>query len=347
MRRKIFAALFAAALPLLFPLSALAAPEDGEQVGEPSQTVETTAPPDTAADTSEQIGFSGEIDPRTGLPISDGSGALSGVYMASDSSFSYDMKEKRFVNRIGDNSFESNVPNGAVLPYDAVVYIDLPTGLDAVLYRNGDSVDDVSPNKISGEGSYVLDVRSGSSGTSSYFSFVIMPEITNTVREIVLPSDFSFDYIYLNDAELSPDFSNSFTLRGDGAYRIAWSCEQLEERFELSFLLDTAAPTIELTGVSNGEASSPVTLTGLEDDAYVLVTHNDRTLKITGIDYTLETPGEYHLTVCDMAGNSTPYSFIIHVYLDMSAGAAIALVAAILSALGIYCYRVRRHPRVG
>ena len=356
MGRRIFAALSALVIFAYLPLSALAAPEDGIEDTEAAETVEGVEGDEGIADAEgvegavsegTDIAFSGELDPRTGLPITEGGALPDGAYEAPDGSFHYDADEMRYVNRVGDNTFESNIPNGAILSDDAVVYIDLPAGLGGVLYRNGDIADDVSVEQISGAGSYVIEVRSGNEGASSYFSFVIMPEITASVRELVLPAGFSFEYVYLNDQPVELQYTNSFTTAQDGAYNIAWSCEEIDERFELHFTLDTVAPTIDITGVTNGAASGPVTLSGLEQGAYMLITQGGETLKVSGMDYVLEVPGDYQVTVCDMAGNSTPYAFTIHVYLDISAGAAIALVAAGLAALIIYCGRVRRHPRVG
>ena len=57
--------------------------------------------------------------------------------------------------------------------------------------------------------------------------------------------------------------------------------------------------------------------------------------------------GTYHLTVYDQAGNSTSYDFVIHVYLNLSAFAAIALLLAGILGLCIYSRYIKKHPRVG
>lgn len=99
--------------------------------------------------------------------------------------------------------------------------------------------------------------------------------------------------------------------------------------------------------MTDGEAHSPVTLTDLEQDAYILLEQDGESSVIRSSDTVIQDAGAYRLTVYDQAGNSTTYEFTIHLYLNLSAIAAIGLILAVLAGLWIYSRYIKSHPRVG
>lgn len=334
MRRKLTLILLAALLPLLvFP--ALGAPGDG----------------DTAETSAADVNYSGPLDPMTGLPAGTRlSGDEPGYVTLQKDACSYDSARGCYVNTVGTLSFTSSVPNGAILNAGAqTVSFSIPRGLSAVLYRSGSAVADADLSDITDAGNYRLEVRAGNSTESVTFSFRLLGELSSGVSELALPAGFSFVYLRLDGQELTPEYSNYTTLRLDGTYEFCWACEEIGRQYAVRFTLDTAAPTLLLPEVVNGEAHSAVTLTDLEKDAYVLLTDTKtgETNTILYGDTQITQAGSYRLSVYDRAGNHTDYSFTIHVYLNISALAAIALVLAGIAALLGYSRYIRRHPRVG
>lgn len=333
MGRKYSVILLFAVLIYTLSLPVLAAPED-YVVSEEGQLTD--------------VGYSGPLDPLTGLPMDGGLTSANGSYIPLDGTRSgYDKDQHCFVNYVGSLSFTSNIPNGAMISKNQTVSFDLPTGLTGILYRNGDAVTDADLTNINQTGNYLLEV--GSHAASDTFAFQIVGDMNNSLRELQLPPSFTFDYVNLNNETLTTTFTNYTELLEDGVYEVRWSCREIGISYNLNFTLDTVAPTLALPEVTNGEAHSKVTFADLEQGAYVVAeekkTGEVKTLNLATAE--LEDPGTYHLTVYDQAGNSTSYNFTIHFYLNLSAFAAIGLLLAGVLGLWFYSRYIKKHPRVG
>lgn len=291
------------------------------------------------------VTYSGLLDPRTGLPLDQSREDPE----ALSTQLGYDEVKRVFVYPAGDLSFTSNVPDGAVLSLlgSDQVSIVLPDGLSGTLYRNGDVVGDADLSSITDPGGYLLEVRGGSSSQSASFSFTIADELTNSLTEIRLPSGFSFQSPRLNGEELNCEYSNYIELLEDGEYDLAWGCPEIIRSYPLSFTLDTQAPTLALPEVVDGQAHSAVTLTDLEPGARILLESGGETRTILSALDQIREAGSYRLTVYDGAGNYNQYDFVIHVYLNISALAAIALLILGLGGLFGYSHYIKKHPRVG
>ena len=332
MSRKMTALLLGAALAGALALPALAAP--GDYVVTDRGLTDVT--------------YSGALDPRTGLPAgraeSDGS-----YYPLRGEESGYDQEQRCYTNRLGSKSFLSSIPSGAVLSRSQITQVSftLPVGLTGTLYRGGDQVEDADLTGISDPGSYLLEVRSASSSDSVTFPFTILDQLTNSLAEISLPDGFEFEYIRLNGEGLTPQFNNYLELLEDGDYELCWSCPDIGQSYTVAFTLDTAAPTLALPQVTDHQARSAVTLEDLEEGARILLESDGETRTIVSASTVIRDPGRYVLTVYDQAGNSTRYDFVIHLYLNLSAAAAIALMLAGLLALVGYSRYIRKHPRVG
>lgn len=332
MTKPIRMTLLAAAAAVLLTLPAYGAPEE-----------ET---PSFAAPSQADVTYSGLLDPRTGLPLEQN--RLDPEELTAQ--LGYDKSKRVFTYSAGDLSFTSNIPNGAVLSLfsgGSKVTVTLPDGLSGTLYRNGDAVSGVDLTSITEPGGYYLDIRGGSSSQSATFSFTIVEELTNSLREVQLPTGFSFQSPRLNGEALSSEYSNYIEFLEDGEYDLAWGCEEIGQSYSLSFTLDTKAPTLALPEVTGSQAHSAVTLEDLEAGAYILLESGGETKTIRSSMDQIKEAGTYRLTVYDQAGNSTQYDFVIHVYLNISALAAIALLALGLGGLFGYSHYIKKHPRVG
>ena len=340
MIRKLSAALLAWALVRLLALPVLAAP--GEEEAPDESGLETTAIQAVQSDP----GYSGPLDPLTGLPADLGND-LDRYYALGTDGGSYDRDGQCYVYQLGGGAFTSNIPNGAVVSQGQTVSVSLPVGMTGTLYRSGDAVENPDLTNITQEGGYLLEVRGSGSGESLSFSFRILGEVTNALSELSLPGGFAFDYIRLNGEALTAEYTNYLELLEDGDYEIRWSCPDIAQSCTVSFTLDTQAPTLALPEVTDGQAHSPVTLTDLEQDACILLERDGESSVITSADTVLRDAGTYRLTVYDQAGNSTVYNFTIHLYFNLSAIAANGLLLAGLAALWGYSRYIRTHPRVG
>ena len=340
MVKKLGAALLAGALVWLLALPVLGAPEEGEASEE--EVLES----ETVQISHADPGYSGPLDPLTGLPADSG-GEEERYYTLREGLYSYDRENLCYVNILGSASFSSSIPNGAVVSQGQAVSVTLPAGMTGTLYRSGDVVESPDLTNITQEGNYLLEVRSGSSGESLSFSFRILGKVINSLTELSLPGGFSFDYVQLNGEELTLSYSNYLELLEDGDYEIRWSCPDIAQSYALSFTLDTQPPVLALPEVTDGQAHSQVTLADLEQDGYILLERDGESSVITSPDTVIRDAGTYRLTVYDQAGNSTVYQFTIHLYLNLSAIAAIGLVLAGLAALWGYSRYIKSHPRVG
>lgn len=291
------------------------------------------------------VSYSGLLDPRTGLPLDQSREDPETLPVQ----LGYDETKRVFVYPAGDLSFTSSIPDGAILSLSGgdKVSIVLPEGLNGTLYRNGDVVSDADLTGITAPGGYLLDIRGGSSSQSAAFSFTIADELTNSLTEIQLPTGFAFQSPRLNGEELSSEYSNYMELLEDGEYVLSWSCPEIGRSYSLSFTLDTQAPTLALPEVVDGQAHCAVTLSDLEPGAYILLESNGETRTIRSSLDQIREAGTYRLTVYDQAGNYTQYDFVIHVYLNISALAAIALLVLGLGGLFGYSRYIKKHPRVG
>ena len=332
MGKKILPLLLSAALAGLLAVPSLAAPPDYVVTG--SGLTDVT--------------YSGALDPRTGLPLGQSTGT-GDYYPLRGEEYGYDRKLHCYTNRLGSLSFTSSIPNGALLSAGRMdpVSITLPVGLTGTLYRNGDEVPDADLTQITQAGSYLLEVRSTSSTDSTAFSFTILDTLTNSLMEISLPDGFSFEYVRQDGEGLTLAYRNYLELLEDGSYELCWSCPDIAQTYTVSFTRDTAAPTLALPEVKDGQGRSAVTLTDLEEGAYILLESGGETKTITSPSTVIRDAGKYVLTVCDQAGNRTQYSFTIHVYLNLSAAAAIGMMLAGAAALFGYSRYIRKHPRVG
>lgn len=307
----------------------------------------TLVVPVLAADTAED--YIGELDPSTGLPLGsykDADGESS-TYIVVDDAFHYDPEKKIFLYTIGSSRFSSNIPNGAVVPDDQTVSIQLPGGVTGTLYRDGSAVEEADLTAITETGFYVLQLTGSGLYDSGQFTFTIMPDLTNQMNKLRLPEGFSFAYIMQNGIELDHAHSNYYEFLEDGEYQICWRNETINRQYIVKFTLDRQAPTLALPEVVDGKASSQVSLSDLEAGCYIVVETNGESRTLKGTGNTLKEAGDYVLTVYDQAGNFTQYSFTIEFYLNFSAVAVIIMVLLILAGILIYCRRVRKTARVG
>ena len=352
MGRKLSLLLLITILISSFTMPAWAAPGNSAPSME-TVTIQSSSTSQQNGQSDQQraaVDYSGPLDPLTGLPVTNSSAEDPSYVVLKEGSFGYDQDRRCFVNVVGSRSFNSNIPNGAILSVGRhKASFTIPTGLAAKLYCNGELQSEADLTNITQPGSYILEVSVSNTYDSSSFSFRILDEKTNAITEFALPSGFAFESVLKEKEALTPDYQNYTQLLEDGSYEISWSNTEVGQSYTTTFVLDTLAPVLALPEVENGEAHSEVTLTDLEAGAYVVLKEKStgETKTITSATTEIKNAGTYHLTVYDAAGNFTEYDFTIHVYFNLSAIAAICLMLAGVAGLAIYSRYIRKHPRVG
>lgn len=363
------AALLATAAALMWSLSlpALAAPEDDPPAGEEASAGEETptgeeTPADGETPADEEIPdlltpdmvdptYTGPLDSRTGLPLPEAQRERAdpdAPIPLGEGSYSYDPAAGRYRIAVGTRSFTSTVPQGIILPHGESVAFHLSDGLTGVLYKNGDIVNDADLTGIRDTGEYIFQVQGGGLYDTVSFPFTIMGDLTKSLADYPLPDGFTFDSVTLNDEALTLEFNDSIDFLEEGKYVLEYSCEEIGRSYRLAFTLDRTPPSLALPEVVEGAARGPVSLADLEPGAAVQVQwEDDEPYWVTSADTMLTESGRYVLTAYDQAGNSQAYSFLIHIYLNISAFTAIALLAAGLLGIIFYCRWVRKHARVG
>ena len=368
------AALWTLCLPLLLCVGVLAAPEDGEGYTEEDYLAENApgsveiapaanpyrlyedltsydAADWTQTGTSVSPAVTADIDPRTGAERETTvEGETREFYPLSPGQFGYDKIDHVYTNFFGSSSFTSTVPNGAVVSRGTHVSFQIPPGASAMLYRDGDLMQESDLADIAEVGDYYLSVQVGQSGANTRFEFRILNDITNNFSEMSLPAGFTFTGVYLDGEPIQLDYDNYYDFLLDGKYRVVWGCEPISQSYELTFTRDTETPALTISGLSNEttmEANGPVTLSWEDENAFVVVHTEGKDQRIGTPPTEIKQAGEYTVTIYDTAGNSASYDFIIHVYLNLSAYAAIALVLFGVALVLAYCRRVRKHSRVG
>ena len=102
------------------------------------------------------VDYSGPLDPLTGLPVTNSSAEDPSYVVLKEGSFGYDQDRRCFVNVVGSRSFNSNIPNGAILSVGRhKASFTIPTGLAAKLYCNGELQSEADLTNITQPGSYM------------------------------------------------------------------------------------------------------------------------------------------------------------------------------------------------
>ena len=289
------------------------------------------------------LAYDQELDPETGEPI--GSGNSSFYEMADGGQYIYDTN--RYVYKTSSVEIGASIPNGAVVSYGETVSLWPSSTSNVLVYRDGDLTEISDLHNIRQSGSYVVNVAGNDSYGAYTFRFTILPELTCQITELSLPEGFLLDYVLLETVPQDLPYGDLYRFSADGTYEVRYSCAALNKSYVLRFTLDTTPPVLVLPGVTNGIASGAVTVTVPETGALIQINCDGDITTLQSGHQELRQPGRYQLKVYDQAGNVTQYDFTIQFYLDFSAGLAIALLAAALVAVAIYCHLVRKNARVG
>lgn len=253
---------------------------------------------------------------------------------------------KEYILYCGLDMVRSNYPPDIPLPQGIELYIDIPTGINAQLYKDGELLDVQQRYTVTEAGRYVLQLENVS-GKKETYDYIILADTVNYFNKITMPEGFRLNYIEHNGKKLTLQYNNYADLIVDGSYRIGWICEGADLYYHTDFVLDTEPPVLALPQVVNGESNEPVTITDLEDGAVIKCTVDEIVSYIDNPNTVLDEPGSYELVVSDAAGNVSVYNFRINLYVDVYGYIAIIMLIALVSGLVIYSKWLKKHMRVG
>ena len=278
-----------------------------------------------------------EIDPFSGLPADDSTGAAgseqgSGLIPISTGVY-YDSQKRLFAYDISEvlpAMLYCTVPDGAVT--DDMVSITVPGGCSARLYRNGVELDNPNFSGISKPGSYVLTISGSKADGIQPLRFTIVDEVTGLVDSYRMPDGFLVSAVTLDGAPV-PYAATEADLSSEGEYSVFYRCEAADLNWRLDVTTDHTPPTLLLEAVTDGYAKGPVDISDVEKDATILVELDGKSITY---EKTLTRSGAYRIALTDRAGNTTEYRFSIQVYFNVSSYIFIAVLAALIITLLVY-----------
>ena len=290
---------------------------------------------------AEEIGYSGPLDPYTGLAEQTAQGRPNTDLIQISSDTFYDQKQNYYIIYADDAELISNIVSGFVTT--TPVYIIIPTGLNATLYRDGNVVSNPDYDNIRDIGSYVLDISGGSSTSIQPMKFTIVSPETGVINEDRMPQGFRINsLVYDNvDTQCNPAV---VSLIEEGPYEIRYSCYETKMSYSLNITVDHTPPEITLTGVENGGRSKGQVNIAKDDRDTIVNIYIDGERMIYNEELTRS--GTYKIIATDKAGNTSVYDFIIPVYFNTNGVLLVVLLLAIIAAAIAYPFYVRKHLRV-
>ena len=307
-------------------------------------------PPEPQAPDTIYSDYEGPLDMRTGLPPA-GTSAEEGMEgmlpMDEEGTYFYDTLTRRYAIPAAGIIFYSTVPPGIVLGKNAGVQLEVPLGVGHNLYGSGEEIPFEEKITVQQPGSYVLQLQGNGLNETASFRFTILDGRATQMREYRLPAGFRMEYTSYEGEEETVLYGDYAEMELEGSYSFRYSSPVSGDTYEISMSVDHTAPTLALPEVKDGEADGPVTVADLEPGAVIEVEYKGEKKYIRNPEAILDQPGTYNLTVTDEAGNSTQYTFLINIYFNPSAVAAIVLLAAAVIGTIVYSRWVRKHCRVG
>ena len=315
-RRKNIISVFLLLL-LLFCLAVPAFAEQGEAIG------------NFSGGTGESSRIEGETEGEDGEKL-----------ISLSNGVKYGTETGLFYQTVENSTFGVSVPSGAIVT--GTVSASLPAALTGVLYKNGTEVENADLSKISAAGKYILAVTANDATQTIRVNFTIVSSPTGSIKEYKMPDDF---YVVSATCDGEP-VSHSQTyvdMSAEGEYVISYRSPEADKDFELRVTVDHTAPEAVLTGITDGKANGPVTVSIDEEDVKTYLVKNGKQVTFTG---TIEDTGSYTLTLQDEAGNESVYDFIIISYMNSNSKVLVGALIVLLLALAGYIIYYRKYIRV-
>lgn len=258
----------------------------------------------------------------------------------------YDAQQQMYVNYVRGNKdkrYYSSLPPRAMT--NGSVSFQMGNRSQYTLYRNGEPAGSDLSN-ITEEGAYVLESFEQGGVDAERFEFTILQSCTNSLEEFTIPEGFRFTGINVNGRYAAVPRGTAYSMPSDGKYAFEYGCDEIGLFYHVDVLKDTVAPRLEISGLLNGVAKGPVSMTvASQEETVIRITKDGREIN-TPYDLRLEDYGDYRVVVSDKAGNSNEYSFTIQMYFTMTSLLVFLLLILIAAGLAGYFRYVKTHLRI-
>ena len=289
-----------------------------------------------AASGAVDVGYEGEIDPKTGKPYEpeNNPGNEQNAVIA-DGAF-YSSEDGLYHYTVNGGEVAINIPSGGITNGDVSVFFS--SGTTPSVFNNGKEIFLIKDNRLTETGRYII--LFDATGRDS-IEFTISGKYESLVYGFTAPSGFTITSATRNGKAIS---SESFIdMTEEGEYAVTYGCREAGTSHSFSFTVDHTAPVLELKGVKNGYANGPVDISDIPDDATVSLTFNGKPMKY---QKELTKTGTYVIRVTDEAGNFNEYKVVISFYFNFNSFIFFGIIILIVAAVVAYIIYVRKKMRV-
>ena len=299
-----------------------------------------------AANGEIDMGYIGPLDTFTGAPTqstgADGA-VVSNGNVWINTTVQYNAAEQMYVYPVNGSAYtavRADVMDGMITNRAVEVVPD--EGVQITLFRNGEVVGSPDLSNITAVGEYVVASGTGDQSGDRIFSFTIIGEYSNAVKNYRMPDSFQLTDVTCNGESVYFTRGN-VDLSAEGEYYIEYRCVKNDRTYKLNYTADFTPPELKLEAVENGMAAGAVDLSDLEPGAGLGIWLEGEQIGNTA---ELTRSGNYVVKVADAAGNVNTYDFVIRVYFDNNSLVFFFLIVAVLAATGIYVLVSRKNLRV-
>jgi len=254
----------------------------------------------------------------------------------------------------GGLSVFSSVPNGMIT--NGPVYLVFSSEL-VTLTRNGMFHPHTPGEPLEAGGIYALTMQTEDFLSVDVLSFRIITVPVNDLISFNAPYGFVLSEVILDGISLLITDPRGFETLWDGVYEFTVSSARFGTTYEVTVTKDTVPPQLIFTQLGGGgemeavyisvEGNSafegPVIFSG--EEGYILHITLGRDV-ITPLHNILTEPGRYNITVTDIAGNTSFYSFRILYVMNFPTVWVIIITSALAIWLAVYLVKNRMKARV-
>jgi hypothetical protein len=285
--------------------------------------------------------YNGSVDVYTGAPMQEDA-VSSGQQITMKDGSVYDRTKHTFCYTTSAGDVYSTAINGMVTTSN----VSITTGekVKVSLYKDGNLVTNTDLNKISDPGGYVVTIP-GTESEQQVLSFTIVSPKTGALTTYTLPSGFYVQTLSIDGAMQPNVYGTSVDFSGEGVYKLNYRSVDSGISYDLNVEIDHTAPTVVLSGVTDGVARGPVTISGMEKEDTVRLILDDTEVNFPSSG-TVKNVGKYTVMVTDPAGNYTTENFEIRLYLNWQGVLFGVLAVGLIVAAFVYMYISRKTLRV-
>lgn len=285
--------------------------------------------------------YNGAVDIYTGAPMEEDA-VSSGQQVSMKDGSVYDRSKHTYCYSTPSGEVYSTAISGMITTSN--VSITTAEGVKAFLYKDGNLLTDSDLSKISEPGGYVVTVA-GSEGEQQVLSFSIVNSVTGALTVYTLPNGFYVQSLSI-DGVLQPGiYGSSVDFSKEGVYKLNYRSLDSGITYDLNVTIDHTAPEIAVSGVTDGVARGPVTISGIEKEDTVRLIMDGTQINFPNSG-TVKNVGKYTVAVTDPAGNYTTKDFEIRLYLNWQGVMFGVLAVGLIAAAFVYMYISRKTLRV-